>query len=144
MTFAQKGFLYVKKKGFKKVSTFQEGSIIKFETKEQQVVYGIMTLVKKDSILVNAQWFKASSIVKIFLREKTVEFPTTTFLWTTLGVGISTGGMTLAKWTSFRKALAYSAGIGYGNFLIQFFPKFRRKKYRIGKKFTLQTFDLHF
>jgi hypothetical protein len=47
LIFAQKGFLYIKKKGFKKVKTFGEGSAIKFETKNQQVVYGVMALVKK-------------------------------------------------------------------------------------------------
>lgn len=144
LLFAQKGFLYIKKKGFKKVKTFGEGSAIKFETKNHQMIYGVMTLVKKDSMFVNGQWFGTSAIAKIILKEKMFAFPTTTFLWTTAGVAIATAGMTLAEWTSLGKALSYSAGIGYGNFLIQFFPKFKRKKYNIGKKFTLQTFDLHF
>jgi hypothetical protein len=45
--FAQKGFLYVKKKGFKKVRTFEEGSAIRFETKDGSVIYGGLALVKK-------------------------------------------------------------------------------------------------
>jgi len=144
LLFAQKGFLYVKKKGFKKVRTFEEGSAVKFETNNWQVIYGGLALVRKDSIYVNGHWFAAADIKKIILRERNFAFDYETFLWTTGGVALSTAGMTLAKWSDFDKALEYSAGIGYGNFLIRYFPKFKRKKYKIGKKFTLQTFDLHF
>lgn len=144
LVFAQRGFVYVKKKGFKKVKSFAEGSAIKFETKKHQTVYGSLAIVKKDSIYVNNSWFAVSDIRKIILRERSFDFDTETFLWTTAGVALSTAGMTLAKWASFEEALGYSAGLGYGNFLIRYFPKLKRKKYIIGKKFTLQTLDLHF
>ncbi|MGZ4019922.1 MAG: hypothetical protein ACXVJ5_12795 [Flavisolibacter sp.] len=57
---------------------------------------------------------------------------------------IATAGMTLAGWTSFEKALGYSVALGYGNFLILNFPSLKRRKYNIGKKYALQTFDLYF
>lgn len=144
MVFAQRGFLYVKKKGFKKVRSFEEGSMIKFKTKDGEVVYGGIQLVKKDSIYVNSHWFNTKRINKIYLRNRKYHFDAKTFLLTTAGVAISTAGMTLAEWASFKDALAYSAGIGYGNFIIANFPSLKRKKYSIGKKFTLQTLDLHF
>lgn len=145
LVFAQRGFLYVKKKGFKKVRTFEEGSVLKFETKDNQIIYGGLALVKKDSVYVNGNWFDVRQVKKIFLREKKRKgFDTPTFLLTTAGVALSTAGMTLAKWVSFDKALSYSAGLGYGNFLITHFPNLKRKKYSIGKKFSLQTLDLHF
>jgi hypothetical protein len=50
IVFAQRGFLYVKKKGFKKVRGFDEGSEIKFKTKDGEVIYGGIQLVKRDSI----------------------------------------------------------------------------------------------
>jgi hypothetical protein len=60
-------------------------------------------------------------------------------------VALSTAGMTLADWASFEKSLGYSAAIGYGNFLIRYLPAFlKRKHYNIGKKFSVQTLDLHF
>lgn len=143
--FAQKGFLYVKKKGFKKVRTFEEGNAIRFETKDGSIVYGGLALVNKDSIYVNGNWFASKDIRKIILREKRKsQFDFPIFLWTTAGVVLSTAGMTLAKWSSFNKSLQYSAGIGYGNFLITHFPKLKRKQYKMGKKFSVQTFDLHF
>ncbi len=141
---AQRGFLYVKKKGYKKVKTFEEGSILKFETKDGSIIYGALELVKKDSILVNGYWFATSFMKTIFLRSGGYHFDSKTFLLTTAGVALATAGITLANWTSFENALAYSAAIGYGSFLIHNFPNIRRKKYNIGKKFTLHTLDLHF
>lgn len=144
IVFAQRGVLYVKKKGFKKVRSFKEGSVIKFKTKDSEVIYGGVQLVKRDSIYVNSQWFNINRINRIYLRDKKYHFSTQLFLLTTAGVAISTAGMTLAEWASFKDALAYSAGIGYGNFIITNFPSLKRKKYNIGKKFKLQTLDLHF
>lgn len=144
IVFAQRGYLYVKKNGFKKVKSFEEGSIIKFKTKDGEVIYGGIQLVKKDSIYVNSHWFNINRVDKIYLRERKRHFDAKTFLLTTAGVAISTAGMTLAEWASLKDALAYSAGIGYGNFVIANFPSLKRKKYNIGKKFTLQTLDLHF
>jgi len=141
---AQRGFLYVKKKGFKKVRTFEEGSAIKFETKNDQIIYGGLLLVKRDSVYINNHWFGTAEIKKIYLKRKAFRFDSKTFLLATAGVAISTAGMTLAKWTDFKSALGYSAGLGYGNFIIANFPSLKRKKYIIGKKFTLQTLDLHF
>src|SRR5689334_21080751 len=143
LVFAQRGVLYVKKHGFKKVKSFGEGSAIKLETKNQDIVYGSLIWVKKDSIDVNGHWLAVTDIKEIIFRERQKFFDPETFLWTTGGVVLSTAGMTLAKWTSFGNALAYSAGLGYGKYLIHYFPGFKRRKYKIGKKFSLQTFDLH-
>lgn len=144
IVFAQRGFLYVKKKGFKKVRSFEEGSLIKFRTIDGEVIYGGIQLVKSDSIYVNSNWFNVNRINKIYLREGKYHFDAKTFLITTAGVALSTAGMTLANWASFKDAFGYSAGIGYGNFVITHFPSLKRKNYYIGKKFTLQTLDLHF
>jgi hypothetical protein len=92
---------------------------------------------------VNSYWFATKDIARIILREKgKYQLDLPIFLWTTAGVILSTAGMTLAKWSSFNKSLQYSAGIGYTNFFITHFPK--RKQYKMGKKFSVQTFDLHF
>lgn len=143
--FAQRGLLYVKKHGFKKVKTFEEGATLKFQTKDGQDIAGTLAFVKNDSIFVNGKWFVVSNINKIILRDRSFAgVQLQTLLWTTAGVVLSTAGMTLAKWASFEKALTYSVSIGYGNYLIRYFPKFKRKKYNIGKKYSLQTLDLHF
>jgi hypothetical protein len=141
---SQRGVLYVKKKGFKTVKRFDEGAVITFQTKNGRTVTGAMALVNKDSIYVNGSWFATGTIKRIFLREKTSFKINEIFLWATAGVALSTAGMTLAKWTDFNHALLYSAGLGYGNYLIRFFPKLSRRKFVLGKMYTLQTLDLHF
>ncbi len=60
--FSQRGFLYVKKKGFKKVMAFAEGEVIKFRTKNDQLINGSVVLVKKDSIHINNTWVGISNI----------------------------------------------------------------------------------
>lgn len=109
------------------------------------MVYGALALVKKDTIYVNGYEFALSAIRTIYVRETTRKtFSAETLLYTTAGVAISTTGMTLAKWANFKRALRYSGILGYGNFLIQYFPGLKRKKYETGKKFTLQAVDLRF
>lgn len=144
-TFSQRGFLYVKKKGFKKVKTFAEGDAIKFHTKDGQVIYGGLALVNRDSVYVNGHWFPVADVSKIILRDRgNRSFDPEMLLWTTAGVALSTTGITLAKWNTFQEALGYSAGLGFGNYLIRYFPSLKRKKYVINRKFSLQTLDLHF
>ena len=140
---AQRGYLNVKKNGYKKVKSFPEGAAIEFQTKQGFAVAGYIALIKKDSLMVNTKWYHSKDITKIILRHG--DNLLTPFLWTTLGVALSTAGMTLAKWGSFEESLRASAIIGYGNLFIFSIPKLlKRNKYRIGKKFTLQTIDLHF
>jgi hypothetical protein len=55
----------VKKKGFKKVRTFEEGSMLKFETRKDKVVYGTLALVKKDSVRINDHWFATNNITTV-------------------------------------------------------------------------------
>jgi len=142
IVWAQRGFLYVKKQGFKKVRTFEEGAVINFKTKDGQRIYGFLALVKNDSIFVNGHWFDTDNISSIQLRGKSGLM--SSFLLTTAGVGLSTLGMSLAKWDTPQRAFAFSAGIGYTNLLLRNIAAFKRKSYRIGKKFSLQTLDLHF
>jgi hypothetical protein len=143
MAFAQRGLLYVKKKGIKKVRTFAEGDAIYFKTKDRQTVRGVLALVKSDSLYINGHWYRSGNISSIILREKGgLAEP---LLLTTAGVLLSSAGMTLAKWGTFPEALGWSAGIGYGNIIIRILPKqLKRKKYKIGGKFSVQTLDLHF
>lgn len=142
--YAQRGVLYVKKNGHKTVQRFQEGTEIRFETKDGKKISGMLTLVKKDSLFVNGGWYGTSSLSEIILRPRASYKMNKLFLLTTAGVVISTAGMTLAGWTSFKEALGVSAGVGYGNYFIKHFPKLKRRTYPLGKKFVLQTLDLHF
>jgi hypothetical protein len=141
--FGQRGMLFVKKKGFKKVYTFVEGEAIRFRTDLNREVRGAISLIKGDSLRVNGIWFRTAQIKKIILRDK--KGITGPFLLTSVGVGLTAAGMTLANWASFGEAVAYASVIGYGNYVVQnFIPALKRKQFRIGKKFNLQTVDLRF
>lgn len=142
---AQRGIIYIKKHGYKTVRSFAEGDEIIFKTKMGDVVDGYIMLVKKDSVFVNNNGFARDDIKTIFLHHKTKWIDSKTFLLITAGVALSTAGITLAKWADFKEALFVSLGIGYGPLILDWLlhhPK--RNKYIIGKKFTLQFFDLHF
>lgn len=142
LAIAQRGLLYVKKKGYHKVMTFAEGSPIKFETADGKQTYGMITLVRKDSIRVNNLWYHAGDIKRIILREK--NSVVADLLYTTAGVGLSTAAIRIAKFGNTRDGFILSCILGYGNFIIHSLPKLKRKQYRIGKKFTVQTLDLRF
>ena len=102
-----------------------------------------LSFVKNDSLYVNGHWYRSGNISSIMVSDRgSVAAP---LLLTTAGVLLTTVGMTLAEWGTVEQSLGWSAGIGYTNFLIRILPKhLKRKKYNIGKKFTIQTLDLHF
>jgi len=140
---AQRGMLFVKKKGFKKVASFAEGSPIIFQTKDGGISEGYISLIRNDSIYVNGLAYHKNYISRIILRKKNHQLKSD-LLYTTAGVVICTAGMTLAKWTTPENAFVSSAAIGYGNLLIANLWMFSRKQYLLGKRFSLQTLDLHF
>ena len=141
---AQRGLLFVKKRGYKKVASYAEGQPIRFRTKDHQFIYGPIALIRNDSLRVNGAWFRSGDITQVILRPKGEGGAGAPFLLTTAGVALSTAGMTMAGWGSFSESLAYSSVIGYGNYLVRLLPKAKRKKYRIGRKFSLHTLDLRF
>jgi hypothetical protein len=141
---AQRGMIFIKKNGLKKVATYHEGSFIQFQNGDKTTVAGYIALVKGDSLYVNGRYYPVAQIRKIILLRSNKDGVKKLLLYTTAGLALSTVGMTLAKWTSFKTAAAVSAGLGYGNFLIHVVPGLKRGHYSIGKKFSIQVIDLHF
>ena len=140
---AQRGMLFVKKKGFKKVASFGEGSPIIFQTKDGGISEGYISLIRNDSVYVNGLAYHKDYISRIILQKRNPRLKKDLML-TTAGVLLCTAGMTLAEWTTPENAFISSAVIGYGNFLIANLSMFKRKHYVIGRRFSLQTLDLHF
>jgi hypothetical protein len=141
---SQRGMVFIKKRGVQKVHTISEGEAVRFAKKDGSIVQGYLALVKSDSLLINGYWHRCADISRVLFRVDGANDFKKQFWYITAGVALSTAGITLAKWARFPKALAVSAGLGYGNFLIQVIPRLERKQYRIGKKFTLHPIDLHF
>ena len=146
---AQKGYLLVKKNG-RKVRTFPERTVITIQTDRSGVRQGYINIAKNDSIFIGGVGFHQSEIKKIILRQSkklSLKIDPKLIALITLGVGLSTAGMTLSKYETFSTALTYSATLGYSPILISTIRNkisFSRKKYKIGKKFTVQVLDFYF
>jgi hypothetical protein len=140
---AQRGMIFVKKHGYKKVHSFAEGDPISFQIKDGYIVSGYISLVRNDSIYVSGTPFCACSVSKIILREKKHDLPRQILLSTGY-VLVVAGAASLSKMYTFGSALGISAILGYGQLLIRQIPNLKRYKYKIGKKFSIQTLDLHF
>ena len=68
------------------------------------------------------------------------------FLLITGGVVLVVGGLTISNQAEFEEALLAGTVIGYGPLIIGYLKNkisFRRKKYKIGKKFRLQIIDFY-
>jgi hypothetical protein len=140
---AQRGMLFIKKRGHK-VTTYAEGSYLKIQLKNKTVAQGTIWQVRSDSVFIDRSGYPVASIQAVLLPHQKPGDLLKPFLYSTAFVAFATTAMVVSKWASFKSAIAASAGIGYGRFLITLLPQLHRKKYKIGKKFTIQALDLHF
>jgi hypothetical protein len=145
---SQDGYLFVKK-GIKKKKTYNEGSRIFLQTKGDTLIGGIITMLRNDTIWINGLPVPAKKVKAVFpsqKQRKKFHVSTGEFLLITGGVALATAGLTLSKQEQFKDALIAGSVIGYGNLGIQYLMSklsFKRKKYRIGRKFQLQVLDFH-
>jgi len=138
---AQQGYLFIKKNG-KKVRSYPEGSFITMQTNDG-VISGHITLLRRDSVFINGRGLHYSEIKKIILPKAMEHLNFKNFLYTTAGAGLTTLGMSVSKVETFGRALSYSLVIGYTPWAWGFLRKtLTKKKYKLGKKFKLQVFDL--
>jgi hypothetical protein len=146
---AQKGYLYIKKNG-KKVKTYTEGSFISVKLDDGRNIFGYINTVYKDSVYINNYGMRKDQITEVLLPKKEkqkIGMSAAQIGLITMGVGLSTAGMVASGYEDFQTALIYSCVIGYGPFILQrLFSSisFKRTSYKIGKKFTIDLFDLHF
>ncbi|MEP7374501.1 MAG: hypothetical protein ABI675_13995 [Chitinophagaceae bacterium] len=145
---SQTGFLFVKK-GFKKKRTYTEGEIIYLRLQDNSVYYGMITRLMNDTIFVSGRPVPRMAVKEVIVSIKTrksFHVPAKDLLLITAGAALVTGGLTLSKQASFKEALLAAAVIGYGPLVVGYLKSkisFRRKKYRIGKKFRLQVLDFY-
>lgn len=109
---------------------------------------GIITMLRNDTIWINGMPVARKSVKAVYPPHKKKSFHVTAkdLLLITGGVALFTAGVALSKQATFKKAIIGGAVIGYGNLGIQYIMKtlsFKRKKYKIGKKFQLSVLDFH-
>lgn len=145
---AQTGYLFVKK-GLKKKRTYTEGDRIVMRLGGDTIAAGLITHLRDDTIFLNGHPIPRASVKAVVIKtkkSKSFHIPVNQLLLITGGVALTTGGLTLSKQASFKKALTAGLVIGYGPILINYIASklsFGRKELRMGRKFRLQMIDFH-
>ncbi len=139
--------LHLKKNG-KVKKRIEPGTVIRIQNKEKYYFGGTITFMKIDTIILDGKTaIPISTIHKIKLPNNKQRKPINweELGWVTFGVGLSTAGMALSKWETWRSAAAISTVIGYSPYLIQKIKRlsFKKYKYRIGGKCQLRVWDLN-
>ncbi|HEY0066585.1 MAG TPA: hypothetical protein VGB46_04460 [Flavisolibacter sp.] len=143
---AQKAYLFVKR-GVRKVKSFPEGSYMKLQT-TNGMMEGYMTRLYRDSVYIGSTGFPASSITKVYDIQPGMGIRPETFLYTSMGIVLSTAALRIvennssgvARTPTASPAVLGSSGLALKALLHKL--KYGRAKYRIGRRFRVQVFDL--
>ena len=144
---AQQGYLFVKK-GIKKKRTYAEGDGIRLRGTDGYLYSGVITLLKNDTIYINGLPLARTAVSQVLLgkRKKKFHIDPKQLLLITGGAALVTAGLTLSKQASFGESLKSAAVIGYGPIAVSWIASkisFKRRKFRIGRRFRLQIIDFH-
>lgn len=149
-SYQQPNYLFIKK-GFHKKRTYAEGDRIHIQLKDGKEKTGIITRLLNDMVYINGEEIAQEQIAIVILDgKKKKPFPADfkTMLLIGAGAGLTTLGLSLNGANEPTTALVAGLTIGYGPLLLKHFGgrilyALKRKRYRIGKKFRLQVFDIY-
>ena len=147
---SQPNHLFIKK-GIHKKRTYTEGDRIHFVLINGEEKKGVISLLRNDTIYINDIPVPRIQVAAVILNEKKKKpFPANveTMLAIGGGVALTTLGLSLNNANEPKDALIAAAVIGYGPILLKHFGgrllyTLYRKKFKIGKRFRLQVFDLY-
>jgi hypothetical protein len=144
---SQPGYLFVKK-GYKKKKIYMEGDRILLQISDGSMRAGLITLLRNDSIFINGQAVPRKNVIAVYppnRSKKKFRVTGKELLLIAGGTALTTAGLTLSKQADFKEAAVAGAVIGFGNLGAQWLlsRSFKRRKYRIGRKFQLQVLDFH-
>jgi hypothetical protein len=148
LAFTQTGYLFVKK-GFKKKRTYTEGDNITLQLKDHSTRYGLITLLRNDTIFLGGRRIPLQDVKTVILHERQRQpfhVDGKTWLLVTGGVALVTAGLSLSNQAEFNEALLAGAVIGYGPIAVGYLKSkisLKRRRYKIGKKFRLQILDFY-
>jgi hypothetical protein len=148
--YSQPNYLFIKK-GVHKKKTYAEGDRIHIMLKDGKEKTGIITRLLNNNVYINGEEIAQEQIAVVFLDGKTKRpFPVDfkTLLLIGAGVGMTTLGLSLNNANDPKEALIAALAIGSGPLLLKHFGGrflylLKRKKYRLGKKFKAQVFDIY-
>jgi hypothetical protein len=143
--FAQRGILYIKKHGYKKVRSYAEGESISLRVKDGTHIEGYIDLIRNDSVFINGSGYHQNEIIEIIIRKNDWKGLGKQTLITTAAATAIVGVLYASGKNKEDPAIIPKmAIIGYTPIIYRLFGFLRRTHYRIGKKFSVQTLDLHF
>jgi hypothetical protein len=147
---AQKAFLFIKK-GVRKVKSFPEGSYMKLQTADG-IKEGYMIRLYHDSVFMAAGYgetgFPASSIKKVYDIQPGSGINPETLLYTSMGIVLSSAALRIVEGNisgGVRTSTAAPVLLGVSGVVFKALLhklKYGRAKYRIGRRFRVQVFDL--
>jgi len=148
--YQQPNYLFIKK-GFHKKKTYQEGDKIHIQLRDGKEKTGIITRLLNNVVYINGEEIAQEQIATVLLDgKKKNPFPANfkTMLLIGAGAGLTTLGLSLNDANEPTTALVAGLTIGYAPLLLKHFGgrilyALKRKKYRVGKKFRLQVFDIY-
>ena len=147
-SYSQSSYLFIKK-GFKKKRIYIEGEMIHIKLQDGNQKTGTITFLKDSLVFINNNPVQLSSIKYVILIKKSLFHLPNTKTMILIGVGSVLTSIGLSLNNSGNRAGAIIAGpvIGFGPLMLRysgsrFLRMLSRKKFRIGKKFSLQILDL--
>lgn len=149
ISFSQTGYLFVKK-GIKKKRIYTEGDAIHVKLQDGTSRYGIITLLRNDTIFIDRRPVHKTFVKQVLLKRKPKSpFPDVkTIALIAAGSAITSAGLAISNKDQKTEAILAGPVIGFGPLLLKHagartIRAIPRKKFRIGKKFYLQVLDFH-
>jgi hypothetical protein len=122
------------------------GSSILIHTRDNRIAAGAVIKLRKDSIYFNRVTVAVSDIdrVKLPRTKPKMKFDLEEFGYVSLGVGLATAGLTLAKWQEFPESLSTACAIGYSPYFFRFVKSIslKKRKFKMKKKYSLRIWDI--
>ena len=122
------------------------GSPILVITKKNEVYAGPIIQLRRDSVYFNNRTVALKDIeyIKLPRTKAKMKFNWEEFGYVSLGVGLTTTGLILAKWQEYPGALYTAAAIGYSPYFFRFVKSIslKKRKFRVGRKYSLRIWDI--
>jgi hypothetical protein len=124
----------------------EPGTVLVLTTKSNDIYKGALLQMKKDSLYFSYVTVNINDIASIKLprTKPKMKWSWEEFGYVTLGVGLTTAGLVLANWQEFPQALGTASVIGYSQYVFRGIKSisFKKRRFKIGKKYTLRIWDL--
>jgi hypothetical protein len=143
--FSQAAHLQVLKNG-KVKKRIPEGTVVKLVDYSGNVYIGPYNIINDSVLLISKVLVKIGDMreLKLIRKKDKKPFNWEQFGYTTLGVALSTAGMSLSKWEPLPRAALYSAILGYSPYGFAALKKirFKKKKFHSNKRIRLRIWSI--